>query len=124
MKRLPAAEQEGVFEKPADRLVTLDTQGGNTAKHLRGRPLVVSAKSLIGKDFRAIRQFAIFAVEPYLTQRELDMWTSWSRLASVLYVREISNMDQHLVCGAHSLFVRGGSFHRQSLHALFVLRNT
>ena len=81
----------------ADRLSSLNTDGLDLPTNIRGAQLVTYAQSLVGRDFRAIAQLGLFALEPYLTGAELRMWKTLGRLVALAYVPSIEDMGTYIV---------------------------
>ena len=95
MQRLKDAEKETLTA----RLSSFDVSGLGIPP-LSGRTLVTYAKSLVGRDFRAIAQAAPFVLHGLdnIPDELIKVWIALSRLVPLVWQPEIRDITAHLVC--------------------------
>lgn len=81
------------------RLSSFDVSGLGISA-LSGRTLVTYAKSLVGRDFRAIAQAAPFVLHRLdgIPDELIKVWVALSRLVPLVWQPEIQDITAHLVC--------------------------
>lgn len=92
--RLKDAEKQTLIT----RLSSFDVSGLNISP-LSGSTLVNYARSLVGRDFRAIVQAAPFVLQGLkgIPDEFLDVWVALSRLVTLVWQPEIYDVQHHLV---------------------------
>ena len=82
----------------ATRLSSISLQGlGLQLPHLAGRTLVKHAKSLVGRDFRAVIQVAPFVLFDLLPEECYQTWLALSSLVPLIWQPLISDLETYLV---------------------------
>lgn len=82
------------------RIDSLDVSG-LALSPLRGATLVQYAKSLTGRDFRAIVQIAPAILFDLIPAKAYDAWRALSSLAPLIFQQEIEDIEAYLVCSAY-----------------------
>lgn len=69
---------------------------------LSGTTLVTYARSLVGRDFRAVVQAAPFVLHGLkgIPPESLDVWAALSRVVTLVWQPEIHAVDAHIVRGS------------------------
>lgn len=95
VSRLSDAEKKTV----AARLSSFDVSGLGIPP-LSGNTLVTYAKSLVGRDFRAVAQTAPFVLHDLANiPPELQkVWTALAHLVPLVWQPEIDDLPGHMVC--------------------------
>ncbi len=80
-----------------DCISSLDVSGLGLAP-LAGETLVKYAKSLTGRDFRAIAQIAPFVLYDLVPKECFEAWLSLSALIPLVWQPVILDLEEYLVC--------------------------
>lgn len=80
------------------RLSSFDVSGLGLPP-LSGATLVNYARSLVGRDFRAIVQAAPFVLQGLdgISTESLDVWLALSRVVTLVWQPEIKHIENHIV---------------------------
>lgn len=72
---------------------------------LSGATLVNYARSLVGRDFRAIVQAAPFVLQGLdgISTESLDVWLALSRVVTLVWQPEIQHIENHIVSSVFPL---------------------
>ena len=81
----------------AIRLQSTDISG-LTIPPLRATYMVQYRNNLIGKHFKSLMQILLFAIHDLVTPKEQALVHAVGALGAVLWVHEIDNMDEYIVC--------------------------
>lgn len=86
------------------RLSSFDVSGLGLPP-LSGATLVNYARSLVGRDFRAIVQAAPFVLQGLdgISTESLDVWLALSRVVTLVWQPEIQHIENHIVSSVFPL---------------------
>lgn len=86
------------------RLSSFDVSGLGLPP-LSGATLVNYARSLVGRDFRAIVQAAPFVLQGLdgISTESLDVWLALSRIVTLVWQPEIQHIENHIVSSVFPL---------------------